>query len=76
MILANRIRKIREAKKLTQDEVAFRCNISASAYGQIERKAQNSRYFTLSKIADALGVSLLFLLDVDNPEVFEQKNKL
>ncbi len=76
MILANRIRKIREAKKLTQDEVAFRCNISASAYGQIERKAQNSTYFTLSKIADALCVSLLFLLDVDNPELFEQKNKL
>ena len=48
----------------------------ASAYGQIERKAQNSTYFTLSKIADALGVSLLFLLDVDNPEVCEQKNKL
>lgn len=76
MLLANRIRKIREVRKLTQAEVAFRCNISASAYGQIERKAQNSTYFTLSKIADALGVSLLFLLDVDNPEVCEQKNKL
>ncbi len=76
MILANRIRKIREAKKLTQDEVSFRCNISTSAYGQIDRKAHCSTYFTLSKIADALGVSLLFLLDVDNPEVFEQKNKL
>jgi transcriptional regulator with XRE-family HTH domain len=76
MILANRIRKIREVKNLTQDEVALRCNISASAYGQIERRAQNSTYLTLSKIADALGVSLLFLIDVDNPEVFEQKNKL
>jgi len=76
MILANRIRKIREAKKLTQEEVAIRCNISASAYGQIERKANCSTYLTLSKIANALDVSLLFLLDIDNPEVIEKKNKL
>jgi transcriptional regulator with XRE-family HTH domain len=76
MILANRIRKIREAKKLTQEDVAFRCNITASAYGQIERKASTSTYSTLSKIADALEVSLLFLLDIDNPEVLEPKNKL
>ena len=74
MILAARIRKIREVKKLTQEEVAFKCNISASAYGQIERKAGKSSYETLCKIAKSLDVSVLFLLDIGNPEYIE-KNK-
>jgi len=53
---------------MTQEEVAFKCNISTSAYGQIERKASTSSYDTLSKIATALDVSILFLLDIKNPE--------
>jgi len=74
MILAVRIRRIREARNLTQSEVAFKCNISASAYGQIERKASTSSYDTLCKIAKSLDVSVLFLLDIGNPEYIE-KNK-
>jgi len=74
MILAVRIRRIREARNLTQSEVAFMCNISASAYGQIERKASTSSYDTLCKIAKSLDVSVLFLLDIGNPEYIE-KNK-
>jgi len=75
MILGDRIRKIREAKKLTQLEVAEKCDISPSAYGQIERKASNSTYNTLCKVAIGLNVSILFLLDIGNKEYFE-KNKL
>ena len=74
MILAVRIRRIREARNLTQSEVAFMCNISASAYGQIQRKASTSSYDTLCKIAKSLDVSVLFLLDIGNPEYIE-KNK-
>lgn len=40
--------------------------MSASAYGQIERKAGTSKYETLCKVANALDVNILFLLDVDN----------
>ncbi len=75
MLLADRIRKIRKAKNLTQEEVAFKCNISASAYGQIERRASSSSYDTLCKIAQSLDVSVLFLLDIGNPEYVEN-NKL
>jgi transcriptional regulator with XRE-family HTH domain len=60
MILANRIRNIREEYNLTLEEVASRCEMSASAYGQIERKASNASYETLTKIADAIGVSVFF----------------
>lgn len=75
MELANRIRRIREASGFSQAEIAYRCGMSPSAYGQIERKASRSTFETLQKIADALGVSVSFLVDIGN-ENFQQKNKL
>ena len=66
MLLANRIKQIREAHSLTQLEVAAKINISASAYGQIERRAGSSSFDTLQKIADAIGVTLPFLVDIKN----------
>lgn len=76
MILANRIRQIREAYDLSQSEIAYRCNITPSAYGQFERKAGKCTFETLSKIASAIGVSLPFLVDIENPNYIEEKNKL
>jgi transcriptional regulator with XRE-family HTH domain len=76
MLLAKRIRQIRETQQLTQEEVAAKIEMSASAYGQIERKAGNASYLTLVKVAESLGVSVLFLLDIDNPNYTETKNKL
>ena len=76
MILANRIRQIREAHKLSQAEIAYKVGITPSAYGQIERKAANTKFETLQKIAAAMEVSILFLIDVDNPSYMEEKNKL
>jgi transcriptional regulator with XRE-family HTH domain len=76
MQLANRIRSIREAHHLTQSEVAFKCNISPSAYGQIERKASKCSFETLLKISDALGVSVSFLVDLKSNDFTETKNKL
>lgn len=75
MILAERIRKIREAYQYSQAEIAYKCDISPQAYGQIERQAGNSSFNTLSKVAIAIGVSLPFLVDIQNPE-FIEKNKL
>ena len=76
MLLANRIRNIREACNLTQSEMASICNISPSAYGQIERKASKCNLETLQKIACALNVSLPFLIDIENCSLQEVKNKL
>lgn len=75
MLLAKRIRKIREAKDLTQEYVANLCNISQSAYSQMERKAGSCSFHTLEKVAQALGVSVPFLVDVENPEFIEKKDK-
>lgn len=74
MILAKRIKNIRKSLNLSQAEIAYRCDISPSAYGQIERKAGRCTFETLQKIAKALDVSVPFLVDIENPEVSE-KNK-
>ena len=76
MVLANRIRQIREANNFTQAEVAFKCEISPSAYGQIERKASKCSIETITKVADAIGVSMPFLIDLSSREFIEVKNKL
>ncbi len=76
MLLGERIRKIREEKGWTQAEVADRINISSSAYGQIERKAGQSSFATLCKIAYALDVTVLFLVDLENENFLQEKNKL
>ena len=72
MKLAERIRKIRESRGLTQAEVANKVDITPSAYGQIERKAGNTRFETLCKVADALSVKITFLIDIENPSYIEK----
>jgi transcriptional regulator with XRE-family HTH domain len=50
--------------------------MSPSAYGQIERRAGNASYDRLYKVAKALYVTVLFLLDFENPNYVFNKNKL
>ena len=76
MLLPDRIREVREAKHLTQAEVASKFDISASAYGQMERNADKCSFVTLCKIAYAIEVSLLFLVDVDNLKILEEIYRL
>ena len=73
--LSTRIRKIREAAGLRQSEVAYRLDISPSAYGQIERNAHKSTIETLFKIARAMNVSLTYLIDLEEEDEIK-KNKL
>lgn len=73
MPLANRIKNIREAKNLTQEQVASLMEVSASAYGQKERNASNITFENLLKISKALDVSILFLLDIESNEFIEKK---
>jgi len=71
MSLPNRIRFIREAYHLTQADIAYKIDISPSAYGQIERKAEVASFHTLSKIAKAIGVKVSFLIDLDDQSFLE-----
>lgn len=73
MELAKRIRIIREVNGYSQDYVAEKIGISQSAYSRIERKAGSSSFYTLQKVASALNVSLLFLVDIENEKFIETK---
>jgi transcriptional regulator with XRE-family HTH domain len=74
MILGERIRLIRQHKGLSQEYVANKMNISQAAYSKIERRAGTSTFYTLEKVALALDVSILFLVDINNKNFEENRS--
>ena len=60
--LSNNLRRLRDAKKLSQADLAERAQISRVAYGSIESGSAEPRTDTLQRIADALDVKLVDLL--------------
>lgn len=57
-LLGLRIRKLRNEKSMSQEELSFKAGISPAHLGQIERATKNPTIDTISKIASALGVSV------------------
>ncbi|HEX7760354.1 MAG TPA: helix-turn-helix transcriptional regulator [Caulobacteraceae bacterium] len=57
------IRRVRQAKKLTQEAVAHASDIDVRYLGGIERGQENPTIGVLGRIADALDVPLVRLLD-------------
>ncbi len=57
-LLGKQIRSIRNDRKLTQDEVAFRTGLARSYYGGVERGNRNIPSENLIKIAIALNVEV------------------
>lgn len=51
-----RLRQIRKAIKLSQEEVALRAGIDRSYFGAIERGEKNVSLINIHRIAEALGV--------------------
>lgn len=60
---ADRLRKARQAKGLTQSEVAKKAGISENHYAQIERAEKNPTVSTFKSIITAIGVSSSEILD-------------
>jgi transcriptional regulator with XRE-family HTH domain len=58
--LGKRLRALRQARRLTQDEVAERAGFASGKYiGEVERGARALPYLTLVKIVElGLGISL------------------
>jgi transcriptional regulator with XRE-family HTH domain len=70
-ILAKNVRKYRQQRRLTQEELAFEAKIDLTYMGGIERGKRNlaknvrkyrQQMLVMARIADALGVSLPKLL--------------
>ena len=58
------IKKLREQKGLSQEDLANDCNIPKSQIGRIERAEINTTIRTLYKISSALGIAPIDLLKI------------
>ena len=56
--LGLRIKHIRESKKLSREDVAFKCGFSGSYMGMIERAENDFKISKLYKIANALEINI------------------
>jgi transcriptional regulator with XRE-family HTH domain len=67
-IIGARIRKLRQSKDYTQDNMAAELDITAGAYAKIERGETDPSITRLLKIAEILEVDVnIFLNDVVSP---------
>ena len=69
--LGVRLRQLRLARRLTQEQLAERAGLSFKFLGEVERGRGNPTLTTLGALSDALGVPLvdLIALDVDRPRL-------
>lgn len=52
------MRRLREERKLTQEQLAFRAGITVSSLSRIERGCTDPGWTTVGKIAKALSVGV------------------
>ena len=67
-LLGRRIRSLRKAKNLTQEELGARCEVNYKFIGAVERGEENPSLKTLEKISQGLGVELLELFRFKHEE--------
>jgi transcriptional regulator with XRE-family HTH domain len=57
------LKRLREERGLSQVKLAARADLNPATVNQIERGARNASPGTLRKLAEALGVSLVDLIE-------------
>jgi transcriptional regulator with XRE-family HTH domain len=62
LALAALLKRLREERGLTQEQVAFGAGMTVSALSRIERGLNSPGWTTVRRIAEALGVSLVKLV--------------
>ncbi|NQX46408.1 helix-turn-helix transcriptional regulator [Paenibacillus tritici] len=60
--LGKKIKQLRLGKDWSQERLGFKSNLDRTYIGGIERGERNLTVLNLKKIADALGVSVSFIL--------------
>jgi transcriptional regulator with XRE-family HTH domain len=63
VIFGRNVRRARQQKGLTQEELAFEAEIDLTYIGGIERGKRNPSLIVMARIADALSVPLMKLLN-------------
>jgi transcriptional regulator with XRE-family HTH domain len=62
-ILGRNVRRLRQQREMTQEQLAFDAEIDLTYLGGIERGKKNPSLLVMARIADALSVSLTKLLN-------------
>jgi ribosome-binding protein aMBF1 (putative translation factor) len=60
--LGEAIRRRREAKELSQEQLALLADVDRSYVGRVERGTNNAATLTLKRLANALGMTLTELI--------------
>jgi transcriptional regulator with XRE-family HTH domain len=61
LVLASLLKRLREERDITQEQLAFDAGITVSALSRIERGLNSPGWTTVNQIAKALGVSFVEL---------------
>jgi len=69
----DRIRHIREKKKMTQDQLAEASGISKGFLSDVENNKRNISSQALLRIANALGASVDYLLQGESKQIVEER---
>ncbi|MBQ4039983.1 MAG: helix-turn-helix transcriptional regulator [Oscillospiraceae bacterium] len=70
IIIKNRLRELREAKKYTQLKVALDLNLNQNSISRYENGSREAGYDLLIRFSDYYGVSIDYLLyRTDNPKI-------
>jgi transcriptional regulator with XRE-family HTH domain len=62
LILGRNVKRLRQQKKLTQEQLAFEAEIDLTYVGGIERGKRNPSLLVMARISRALGVHVTKLL--------------
>ena len=63
-----RVRKLRLARKVSQEQLAFKASMHRTYLGGIERGERNPSLKNIAAIADALGITLSELFSFEDQE--------
>jgi len=63
-----RVRKLRLARKVSQEQLAFKASMHRTYLGGIERGERNPSLKNIAAIADALGITLSALFSFEDQE--------
>lgn len=67
-IISSNIKKIREKRKMSLDELSFLSGVSKSLLRQIEKEESNPTISTLWKIANGLKIPFTSLIEYETPD--------
>ena len=62
LILGRNVKRLRQQKRLTQEQLAFEAELDLTYVGGIERGKRNPSLLVMARIAKVLGVHLTKLL--------------